>query len=178
MNQCIHNIDLLRWLMGDEISEVYGITDNLNHPYLETEDLGLAIIKFKNGSYGLIEGTNNVYPKNLEETLYVFGENGTIKAGGKSVNIIEEFIIKNLEENQENIKEEYSEYPPNVYGFGHSPFYSDVINAILNKRAPYITPQDGRNALELVLAIYLSSKKGTPIEFPINNLSTIEFSEE
>jgi predicted dehydrogenase len=175
MNQCIHNIDLLRWLMGDEISEVYGVTSNLNHPYLETEDLGLGIIKFKNGSFGVIEGTNNVYPKNLEETLYIFGEKGTFKAGGKSVNIIEEWEIKDSDENSEDVKSLYSEYPPNVYGFGHTPFYKDVINSIQDGKQPYITALDGRNALELVLSIYLSSKLGKPISFPLDSISTNDF---
>ena len=74
MNQCIHNIDLLRWMMGDEIDEVIGMTDRLNHDYIEAEDFGIALVKFKNGSYGIIEGTTDLYPKNLEETLYLFGE--------------------------------------------------------------------------------------------------------
>ena len=178
MNQCIHNIDLLRWLMGNEILEVYGVTDNLNHPNLETEDLGLAIVKFKNGSYGLIEGTNNVYPKNLEETLYIFGQNGTFKAGGKSVNIIEEWSIKDSAEDAEKVKKEFSEFPPNVYGFGHTPFYADVIDAIQNNKEPYITAMDGRNALELVLAIYLSSIKSISIKLPINDVSTISLKED
>ncbi|MBR1445007.1 MAG: Gfo/Idh/MocA family oxidoreductase, partial [Firmicutes bacterium] len=60
MNQCIHNIDLLRWMMGGEIEEVVGMTDRLNHPYIEAEDLGIALIKFKNGSYGIVEGTTDV----------------------------------------------------------------------------------------------------------------------
>lgn len=175
MNQCIHNIDLLRWLMGNEITEVYGITDNLNHPKLETEDLGLAIVKFKNGSYGLIEGTNNVYPKNLEETLYIFGEKGTFKAGGKSVNIIEEWSIKDSSEDAEKVKKEFSEFPPNVYGFGHTPFYADVINAIQENREPYIKAIDGRNALELVLAIYLSAQNNTPVKLPLKSISTLDF---
>ncbi len=63
MNQCIHNIDLLRWMMGDEITEVCAYTDNLNHDYIQAEDLGIAIVKFKNGAYGIIEGTTDVYPK-------------------------------------------------------------------------------------------------------------------
>ncbi|MDD3107383.1 MAG: Gfo/Idh/MocA family oxidoreductase, partial [Bacilli bacterium] len=107
MNQCIHNIDLLRWMMGNEIVEVFAYTDNLIHNYIESEDLGIALIKFKNGSYGIIEGTTNVYPKNLEESLYIFGENGTIKAGGKSVNIIEEWMFKDLKDNPEEVKENY-----------------------------------------------------------------------
>lgn len=74
MNQGIHNIDLLRWIMGSDIVEVYGVTDNKEHSYIEAEDIGLAIVKFANGSLGLIEGTTYVYPKNLEETLYIFGQ--------------------------------------------------------------------------------------------------------
>ena len=84
MNQCIHGIDLLRWMMGDEIEEIYGVTRQRFHHYLEAEDVGLAVVKFKNGAIGTIEGTTNVYPKNLEETLYIFGEKGTVKIGGTS----------------------------------------------------------------------------------------------
>lgn len=69
MNQCIHGIDLLRWMMGDEVEEVYGVTRRQFHDYLECEDVGMAVVKFKNGAIGTIEGTTNVYPQNLEETL-------------------------------------------------------------------------------------------------------------
>lgn len=79
MNQCIHGIDLLRWMMGNEIEEVYGVTKQQFHSYLEAEDIGMAVVKFKNGAVATIEGTTNVYPQNLEETLYLFGENGTVK---------------------------------------------------------------------------------------------------
>jgi len=86
-NQCIHGIDLLRWMMGDEVEEVYGVTKQQFHDYLEAEDIGMAVVKFKNGAVGTIEGTVNVYPRNLEETLYLFGETGTVKIGGTSTNI-------------------------------------------------------------------------------------------
>ena len=89
MNQCIHGIDLLRWMMGDEVDEVYGVTRQQFHHYLECEDVGMAVVKFKNGAIGTIEGTTNVYPKNLEETLYLFGETGTVKIGGTSTNNID-----------------------------------------------------------------------------------------
>ena len=175
MNQCIHNIDLLRWMMGDEITEVVAYTDQQNHDYLEAEDFGIAMIKFRNGSYGIIEGTTNVYPHNLEETLILFGEKGTIKVGGKSVNQIEEWRVLGDEGITENIKEEFSEVPPNVYGYGHTPLYKDVINAIIEDRKPYVDAEAGRRALELVLAIYKSSSTGEKISFPINNCSTIDF---
>ncbi len=175
MNQCIHNIDLLRWMMGDDIDEVFAFTDNLNHPYLETEDLGLALIKFSNGAYGLIEGTSNVYPSNLEETLYLFGERGTVKAGGKSVNLIEEWRFGDGKDTVEEIKAKYHENPPNVYGFGHTPLYEDVVQAIKDKREPYITAEDGRRALELVLAIYKSSSLGTSVKLPLEGGSTLDY---
>ena len=100
MNQCIHNIDLLRWMMGDEISEVMAYTDRLTHDYIQAEDIGMALVRFRNGSYGMIEGTTNVYPHNLEETLYLFGEDGTVKAGGKSVNVIESWDFRDGKDDQ------------------------------------------------------------------------------
>ncbi|TSI04302.1 Gfo/Idh/MocA family protein [Lysinibacillus sp. BW-2-10] len=175
MNQCIHNIDLLRWMMGDEIVEVIGMMDNLNHPFIEAEDLGLALVKFTNGSYGVIEGTTNIYPKNLEETLYIFGEKGTVKAGGKSVNIIEEWHFADNLDTPEEVKETYHENPPNVYGFGHIPLYADVIEAVHQDRQPYVTAEDGRRALELVLAIYQSAAEGKSVKLPMEKCSTLDF---
>lgn len=175
MNQCIHNIDLLRWMMGDEITEVVGMTDNLIHGYIDAEDIGMALVKFSNGSYGIIEGTTNIYPKNLEETLYIFGEKGTVKAGGKSVNLIEEWQFADNLDNADEVKQNYFENPPNVYGFGHKPLYKDVIEAIENDRQPYVTAIDGRNALELVLAIYKSAAEGKSIKLPLDKCSTIDF---
>jgi predicted dehydrogenase len=175
MNQCIHNIDLLRWMMGNDIIEVVGMTDNLNHSFINAEDLGIAIVRFANGSYGLIEGTTNIYPTNLEETLYIFGEKGTIKAGGKSVNIIEEWCLTDELDEPNQIKEKYQEDPPSVYGFGHKPLYTDVIDAIKNDREPYVTAADGRRALELVLAIYKSAAEGKSVKFPMEKGSTIDF---
>lgn len=175
MNQCIHNIDLLRWMMGDEIVEVIGMTDNLMHDYIEAEDLGLALVKFANGSYGIIEGTTNIYPSNLEETLYIFGEHGTVKIGGKSVNKIEEWIFKDDSDVLEDVKAQYNEDPPTVYGFGHTPLYKDVIDAIVTDREPYVTAKDGRRALELVLAIYKSAPEGKSIKLPLEKCSTNNF---
>ena len=175
MNQCIHNIDLLRWMMGDEITEVFGMTDNLKHDFIDAEDLGMAIIKFANGSYGMIEGTINIYPANLEETLYVFGEKGTIKAGGKSVNVIEEWRFADGLDDSDEVKEKYNENPPNIYGFGHNPLYADVIDAIKSDREPYVTAEDGRRALELVLAIYKSSAEDKSIKLPLDKCSTMDF---
>lgn len=175
MNQCIHNIDLLRWMMGDEIIEVVGMTDNLHHDFIEAEDLGIALIKFANGSYGIVEGTTNIYPQNLEETLYIFGERGTVKAGGHSVNVIEEWNFADYLDDPEEIKKKFHENPPNVYGYGHTPLYADVIDAIKNDRTPYVDAVAGKRALELVLAIYKSAAEGRAVKFPLKECSTMEF---
>lgn len=175
MNQCIHNIDLLRWMLGDEIEEVVGMTDRLHHDYIEAEDLGIALVKFKNGAYGIIEGTTDVYPRNLEETLYLFGEKGTVKAGGQSVNVIEEWNFSDMLDDPEEVKRQFHENPPNVYGYGHTPLYADVIDAINNDRSPYVDARAGRRALELVLGIYLSAYKGEFVKFPITKCKTMDF---
>lgn len=175
MNQCIHNIDLLRWMMGDEVDEVMGMTDRLQHPYIDCEDLGIALIKFKNGSYGIIEGTTDIYPQNLEETLYLFGEKGTVKAGGQSVNRIEEWRFADALDSPEEVLHSFSENPPNIYGFGHTSLYEDMIDAIKNDRPPYVDAEAGKRALELVLAIYKSAAENAPVKLPLKGASTMDF---
>lgn len=175
MNQCIHNIDLLRWMMGDEVVEVIGMTDRLSHSYIEAEDLGIALIKFKNGAYGIVEGTTDIFPRNLEETLYLFGERGTVKAGGHSVNIIEEWLFNDLIDNPEDVKREFNENPPNIYGFGHTPLYANVIEAISEDKEPYVNAEAGKRALELVLAIYKSAATGCSVKLPLESCSTLDF---
>lgn len=175
MNQCIHNIDLLLWMFGEEPVEVMAYTDNLIHPEIEAEDLGLAIVKFANGAYGLIEGTTNVYPKNLEETLYIFGEKGTVKAGGHSVNLIEEWNFADGKDDPEEIKRQYHENPPNIYGFGHTPLYANVLDAIRNHKQPAVTAEAGKKAMEMVLAIYKSAAEGKPVKLPLENVASTDF---
>ena len=175
MNQCIHNIDLLRWMMGDEVDEVVGMTDQLNHSYIEAEDLGIALIKFRNGAYGIVEGTTDFYPRNLEETLYLFGEKGTVKAGGQSVNRIEEWRFADTQDKPEEVIAEFAENPPNVYGFGHTPLYADMIDAIRNDKEPHVNGEAGKRALELVLAIYKSAAEGKAVKLPLDGCSTMEF---
>lgn len=175
MNQCIHNIDLLRWMLGDDVIEVFAYTDKLNHEYIDAEDMGIALVKFANGAYGVIEGTTDIYPQNLEETLYLFGEKGTVKAGGTSVNRIEEWRFSDELDDPVEVKHQFAENPPNVYGFGHTPLYADVIDAIINDREPYVSGEAGRRALEIVLAIYKSAAEGRPIKLPLDKCATTDF---
>lgn len=173
MNQCIHGIDLLRWTFGDEVEEVYGQTRQQFHDYLEAEDIGMAVVKFKNGAICTIEGTTNVYPKNLEETLYVFGERGTVKIGGKSTNNIDVWDFEDeTEADFEN--KGLEEVTSNVYGNGHTSLFADMIDAINNDRKPYVDAVAGRNALEVILAIYKSQKTGMPVKLPLKDFKSID----
>lgn len=173
MNQCIHGIDLLRWTFGDEVEEVYGQTRQQFHDYLEAEDVGMAVVKFKNGAIATIEGTTNVYPQNLEETLYVFGEKGTVKLGGKSTNNIDVWDFADESEADKSNKG-LEEATSNVYGNGHTSVFADMIDAIEKDRKPYIDAHAGRNALELVLAIYKSQKTGAPVKLPLEDFASVD----
>lgn len=177
MNQCIHGIDLLRWMMGDEAEEVYGQTRQQFHHYLEAEDMGMAVVKFKNGAVATIEGTTNVYPKNLEETLYLFGEKGTVKLGGTSTNNIDVWQFAD-ETEADNENKGLREATSNVYGNGHTSLYADVINAVEKDRKPYVDAVAGRNALELVLAIYKSQKEGRPVKLPLEDFASVDMTGE
>lgn len=174
MNQCIHGIDLLRWMMGDEVEEVYGVTKQQFHDYLECEDIGMAVVKFKNGAVGTIEGTTNVYPRNLEETLYLFGETGTVKIGGTSTNNID--VWNFAEESEADQKNKgLQEATSNVYGNGHTSLFADVIEAIQQDRKPYVDAVAGRNALEMILAIYQSAATGKPVKLPLQGVASTDF---
>lgn len=177
MNQCIHGIDLLRWMMGDEVESVYGVTKQQFHHYLEAEDIGMAVVKFKNGAIATIEGTTNVYPQNLEETLYLFGENGTVKLGGKSTNNIDVWnFADESEEDQKN--KGLEEKTSNVYGNGHTSLFADMICAIEENREPYVDAQAGKRALEMILAIYKSQRTGEVVQLPLEDFASIDMKGE
>ena len=107
--------------------------------------------------------------------MYIFGKKGTVKAGGHSVNIIEEWNFADYLDNPEEVKKTFCDNPPNVYGYGHTPLYADVMSAIKEDRAPYVDAEAGKRALELVLAIYKSAAEGKSVKFPLENCSTMDF---
>ena len=170
LNQCIHGIDLLVWSMGSDVDEVYGVTANRLHNYIEVEDLGVAVLKFKSGAIATIEGTTNIYKQNMEETLSIFGEKGSVKIGGKAVNEIALWEFEDEDYFASNVQkcEEISD----VYGNGHVRLYEDMIDAVENNRLPYVDAHAGRYALEIILAIYKSRKEGRAVKLPLLNFST------
>ena len=173
MNQCIHDIDLLQWMMGGEVESVYAQTGTFLRD-IEGEDFGAIIIRFKNGAVGIIEGSACVYPKNLEETLSIFGETGSVVIGGLAVNRIETWrFADNIDDELEVLKGQEGD-PDTVYGDGHTPLYKDMIHAVVNNREPLINGTSGKKGMEIILAAYKSQKTGMPVKFPMGDFSTMD----
>jgi UDP-N-acetyl-2-amino-2-deoxyglucuronate dehydrogenase len=166
MNQSIHNIDLLQWMFGP-VESVFGYTAT-NMRKIEMEDVGAAVIKFKCGALGLIEAASTIYPKNIEETLNVFGETGSVIVGGIAVNRIENWEFHDCEEEKQQIFASQESDPPTVYGFGHRELFADMIQAIREDRKPAIPGEEGRKALEIILAIYKCQETKQPVIFPLS----------
>jgi predicted dehydrogenase len=149
MNQCIHGIDLLLWMMGSEVERVKAETGSFIHD-IEMEDYGAFTIRFKNGSIGLVEGTVCVYPRNLEETLSVFGEKGTVVIGGVAVNAVQTWDFADGVGYDKAIESEID----TIYGRGHTPLYADFISAIRERRLPLVSGEEGKKAMAVVLSAY------------------------
>ena len=131
----------------------------------------MGVLVFDNGSIATVEGTVNVYPQNLEETLYLFGEKGTVKLGGKSCNAIDVWSFSNTEEKDtENVN--FFEETSNVYGNGHISLYKDMIESIIDNHQPYVNATDGKNALEVVLSIYKSQLSEKAVILPLTDFGS------
>ena len=165
INQCTHNIDLLKWMIDSEIDSVYGQTGNYMHPYIQTEDYGSIIVRFKNKAIGNIEGTVCVYPKNLEETLTIIGEKGTAVIGGLALNKIIVWNFKDNKDSLEEVQKKFNSEIPNVYGRGHTPLYKNFIGAIRNNTNPLINGNEGKKSLSIILMAYKSQKYSRIINY-------------
>ena len=175
MNQCIHGIDLLCWFMGGRPAEVTAMTARTAHDYIEAEDVGMALLRFPNGALGMVEGTVNTYHADMEETLFLFGSEGTVKLGGKAANKVDFWHIAGDSRDAAAVNDESEAALPGVYGRGHVPLYADVVDAIMTHRPPRVTALDGMGALEVVLAIYKSAAEGRTVRLPLDDCSTMDF---
>ena len=176
MNQCTHGIDLLQWMMGEDATRVQAVTRRFMRP-IEAEDFGTAIVEFKSGAVGIIEGSADTYPSNLNETLSLFGEKGSVVIGGLAVNKIETWRFADAESvgDTENVVLNPNEKdPPTVYGFGHSALYADFLDALEQNREPLVNGIQGKKALEIILAVYKSQKMRKPVDLPLENFSTLD----
>lgn len=175
MNQCTHGIDLLQWMMGADAVRVQAATRRFLRP-IEAEDFGAAVVEFASGAVGIVEGTADVYPTNLNETLSLFGEKGSVVIGGLAVNKIETWRFADaaaVGDPEDRVVNPAEKDPPSVYGFGHSALYADVLDSIGSGREPLVSGEKGRKALEIILAIYKSQKTGQAVDLPCE-FSTVE----
>jgi len=153
-NQACHHVDLLEWMMGDVDSVyakgIHGLSD------IEVEDTAAVVVKFRNGALGIIEATTATRPKDIEGSISILGEKGTVEIGGFAVNKLLHWNFTDKEPEDKEVFSEYSENPPNVYGFGHQAYYKHVVDCITNDKAPLVDGLEGRKTVELISAIYES----------------------
>lgn len=157
MNQCIHHIDALQWFMGDAAS-VFAYTDTVSHK-IEVEDVGVAIVRFKNGGMGVIEGSTITYPENIEGSLSLFGEKGSIKVGGTALNRKVFWKVDGYLEHEKEMLSKEALDPIGVYGHSHKDQIEEMISAVKEKRTPWTSGMEARKSLKLVRAIYESAEK-------------------
>lgn len=164
-NQASHHVDLLEWMMGD-VESVFamGATALVK---IEAEDTAVVTLRFKNGALGVIEATTATRPKDLEGSLSILGEGGTVEIGGFAVNQMKVWNFVDSEVGDEDVMGKYSVNPPNVYGFGHQAYYEHVVDGILNNKQHVVDGLVGRKSLELISAIYESIETGqeVPLRF-------------
>ena len=161
-NQASHHIDLLEWMLGEPVSVMAKTKTYLSN--IEVDDTAAAIISFENGAMGIVEATTATRPKDLEGSLSVLGENGSVVIGGFAVNKMETWNFKNVSEEESNqIIEKYAELPPNVYGFGHQRYLEHIIDCIENNKQALVDGFEGRKSLELINAMYESAETGKEV---------------
>jgi len=156
MNQAIHNLDLMLWL-GGPVREVQAYTAT-RFRQIEAEDIAVAVVRFESGALGVVEAAATVYPRNLEETISVFGETGTAAIGGPTANWIRHWTFESMP--QEQAEQLIGSIEADPFGMpGHHHIVSDMIDAVRNERKPVVSGEDGKHALALALSVYEAAEK-------------------
>ena len=160
-NQASHHVDLLEWMMGDVESVFAKSKQALAN--IEAEDTAIVILKFCNGALGIIEATTAIRPKDLEGSISVLGEKGSVEIGGFAVNEMKTWNFSETIDGDDEVIEKYSVNPPNVYGFGHQAYYEHIIDCLKNKTPQLVDGLQGRKSLELINAIYEAIETGKEV---------------
>ena len=164
MNQASHYVDLIQWVVGP-VESVMARTATLARK-IETEDTGVAILKFRSGALGVIEVTMLTFPRNMEGSITLLGEKGSVKIGGTAVNKVERWDFADTEPDDDIIRAMDSN-PPNIYGYGHEGYYRNVLAVLRGDAQPDTDGRAGRKSLELILGIYESAKTGCEVPLPL-----------
>lgn len=164
MNQASHYVDLLDWLIGP-VESVQAYTATLARN-IEVEDTGVMSLRWRTGTLGSMAVTMLTYPKNLEGSITVIGERGTVRVGGVAVNRIEHWEF--AEPHDDDALVERAGYETtSVYGHGHPLYYENVLAALRGEAAPETDGREGLRSLELLVAIYLSARDGRRVALPL-----------
>jgi UDP-N-acetyl-2-amino-2-deoxyglucuronate dehydrogenase len=166
MNQASHYVDLMQWLVGPVESVMAKTATQARR--IEAEDSGVAVLKFRSGALGVIEVNVLTYPRNLEGSITILGEKGSVKVGGTAVNKVEHWSFETYDDDDKAI-DAASTNPPTVYGFGHEGYYRNLLPVLRNEARPDTDGRAGRKSLELILGIYESAKTGREVPIPLRN---------
>jgi UDP-N-acetyl-2-amino-2-deoxyglucuronate dehydrogenase len=163
MNQASHYVDLFEWLIGP-VQEVQAMMSTTRD--IEVEDTGVLNVKWRNGALGSMSVTMLTYPRNLEGSITILGEHGTVRIGGVAVNDIQIWDFSEPREYDAEIKTANYE-TSSVYGFGHPLYYANVVDVMRGLADPETDGREGLKSLELLIAAYLSARVGRTTPLPL-----------
>ena len=164
MNQASHYIDLLYWLIGP-VESVMAYTGTLARD-IEVEDSGVAAIRWRSGAMGTLNVTMLTYPQNLEGSITILGEKGSVRVGGVAVNEIQHWEFADQRPEDATIRQA-SYATTSVYGFGHPLYYDNVIQTLRGEAEPETDGREGLKSLELLIGLYLSARDGRRVALPL-----------
>ncbi|WP_237387770.1 Gfo/Idh/MocA family protein [Xenorhabdus sp. Sc-CR9] len=163
MNQASHYVDLLEWLIGP-VKDIQAMMST--HLDIEAEDTGVLNIKWRNGALGSMAVTMCTYPKNLEGSITILGEKGSVRVGGLAVNEIQEWNFADEKDYDQQVKDANYE-TTSVYGFGHPLYYKNVIDVMRGEAEPMTDGREGLKSLELLIAAYLAARDNKTVSLPL-----------
>lgn len=164
MNQASHYVDLIDWIVGP-VESLHAYTATLERD-IEVEDTGVISLRWRNGALGSMNVTMLTYPKNLEGSITILGEKGTVRIGGVAVNEVQQWEFAEPDEDDQKVKEA-SYQTTSVYGFGHPLYYDNVIKVMRGEAEPDTDGREGLKSLEVLIATYLSSRDGKRVALPL-----------
>ncbi|MCP1732638.1 UDP-N-acetyl-2-amino-2-deoxyglucuronate dehydrogenase [Bradyrhizobium japonicum] len=165
MNQASHYVDLLDWMIGP-IESLQAYTATLARS-IEVEDSGVVSIRWRSGALGSMNVTMLTYPKNLEGSITILGERGTVRIGGVAVNQILHWEFAQQSDDDKEIANA-SYHTTSVYGFGHPLYYANVVDVLRGKADPETDGREGLRSLEVLTAIYRSARDGRRVHLPLD----------
>ena len=166
MNQASHYVDLLDWLVGP-VASLQAFTATLGRN-IQVEDSGVAIFRWRSGALGAMNVSMLTYPRNLEGSITVIGEHGTVRVGGVAVNRIEHWAFATPHPDDERVEAANYE-TESVYGHGHIGYYENVLATLRGEASPETDGREGLRSLELLIGIYLSARDGRVVGLPLEH---------